>query len=413
MEKLQATIIGELFLDDKDKYLGAVKDYYFTDPKCRLLFSVLKKCKYRNDILSLQKQLLYEGHTNVEDIIKDLMECMDNAGDKISLGNHIEVLRQEVVVNKVRDIVFESNGQLKKEDLDTIHKLTAPMGLKDYTIHTLKDLALNFPEEYEKRKVLYANGVPYPTGFRGIDSRTGGILMRNLTVVGGRTSFGKTALMTNIAINLAKHDVKTLYLSCEMEGVELFDRVLANQSSVESFKIKFAQVDDCEIGRMVSKISENDFYLKPLAICYTPGLTYNAVATLIDEYRPKVLFIDHLQIMRHDSTVGRPQAMEDTCYKLKDLSGDYDIGIVLGSQISRDAVKGGGSTKMSPAFYKGSGGIEDSATVAMEIKLAEEEDKEKAEWLMDVEVQKARFGPVGTVRMLFERKYARFRELPL
>ena len=415
MDKLQSSVIGELFLDERDKYLGAVKDYYFTDPSCRILFDVLKKCKYRNDLLGLQKQMEFEGLTNVEKLVKDMMECTANAGTVLSLGNHVELLRQEVVVRKIQSIFFDSNGQLKKEDLEAMHKLTSPVGLKEYTVHSLQDLVLNFEEEYAKRKALYANGFPYPTGFKRLDDYTGGILMGNITVVGARTSFGKSAIMTNMAVNLAQNNVKTLYLSCEMESYELFDRIIAASVRIESCRIKFARLNAYELNEVGKKIGHKGFACKPLLICYTPGLTFNAIASLIDDYKPKVVFVDHLQIMRFESDKGgsRAQSIEDTCYKIKDLAGEYDIGMVVGSQINREAVKTTTNTKMSPAYFKGSGGIEDSAGLALEIKLGEDENKGNSTWNMDIEIQKSRFGKVGTIKMKFEREFARFSEVEM
>ncbi len=404
--EIEHVLIGELWLEERNIYVPSLQENLFSDPLCRRLVGLLKKYNIRNDIFSLENRLSIDGILDAKTLCVSLTMFATKSVSIVLLPNHIQMLQQIQSRNRIIELIENSQDRLTESNIKEIHKITAPIGTRTYSPKTLKDLCLNFTGEYEKRIETYKNGVPYPTGFSEIDNKIGGILLGNITLVGGRTSYGKTALMTNIAVNIAEKGIPVLYLSCEMEAYELFDRVIAARTRIEACKIKFARLSD--ISEIHTSLVSNNFFEKPLTICYTPGLTVPAIQKLIEEIKPKILFIDHVQIMRFNNSITRAQAMEEAAYELKDLSGEYDIGIVLGSQINREAVKGGHNTKMTPAYYKGSGGLEDSAGVAMEIKMSDGENKENTEWIMDIEVQKARFGPVGTIRLKFERQFARF-----
>ena len=56
----------------------------------------------------------------------------------------------------------------------------------------------------------------YPTGMASLDNLTWGVHKKELTVIGGRPSHGKTSLSLNMAWGLAKNKVPTIFLSLEM-----------------------------------------------------------------------------------------------------------------------------------------------------------------------------------------------------
>ncbi len=73
-----------------------------------------------------------------------------------------------------------------------------------------------------------------PTGFKDLDSMTGGLQPGNLIVIAARPSMGKSCLVTNIAENAAiKHGKPVALFSLEMSETELARRFIASQASVK------------------------------------------------------------------------------------------------------------------------------------------------------------------------------------
>lgn len=98
-------------------------------------------------------------------------------------------------------------------------------------------------------------------------------------------------------------------------------------------------------------------------------------------------------------------------YEIKGISTEYNVAVMLGSQISRESEKGKTKAEFNPIFFKGSGGIEDCASVAGELKLAKDESKNNDDWRVDFEISKNRFGRIGSVPFIFLRKCSKFMEV--
>ena len=82
-----------------------------------------------------------------------------------------------------------------------------------------------------------------PSGFRDLDDITGGFQQSNLIVLAARPSMGKSALVTNIAENVAvKHDRPVALFSLEMSETELAQRFVASQARMPGDKLRKGQV---------------------------------------------------------------------------------------------------------------------------------------------------------------------------
>jgi replicative DNA helicase len=75
------------------------------------------------------------------------------------------------------------------------------------------------------------------TGYSTIDNKIGGLGKGHVVLIGGETSQGKSALATNIAIQVSKN-VGVLFITLEMQANELKKRImLANNGTVDGLDI--------------------------------------------------------------------------------------------------------------------------------------------------------------------------------
>jgi replicative DNA helicase len=128
------------------------------------------------------------------------------------------------------------------------------------------------------------------TGLRDLDARMGGLQRSDLIVLAGRPSMGKTALVTNIAFNVAdayqrsiearpeldrdstEHDGAIVaFFSLEMSAEQLATRILSEQASVQSEKIRRGMIDEREFKTLV-EVSQRLSQI-PLYIDQTGGIT--------------------------------------------------------------------------------------------------------------------------------------------
>ena len=126
------------------------------------------------------------------------------------------------------------------------------------------------------------------------------------------------------------------------------------------------------------------------------------------------IFIDFLQLME-DKSLGRNISREDELSKimndLKNLSINLEVPVIITSQLKRELET---RTNKRPMLsdIRDSEVIENRADLIAFIYRDEYYDPETLDrGITEIIVAKQRNGPVGTVKLLFEPQYTRFRNL--
>ena len=82
-----------------------------------------------------------------------------------------------------------------------------------------------------------------PSGFRDLDAKLGGFQPGNLIIVAARPALGKSALVCNIAENVAsKHEKPVAFFSLEMSEAELAHRFISCRSRIPNDKLRKGNV---------------------------------------------------------------------------------------------------------------------------------------------------------------------------
>ena len=408
---LEFAVLGELYIDVENRHLYELEDTDFAIPKAREIYRLLKKYPdMRDDLMKIKETIKTEKLDNITEYL--FIEIMNQAIGVTLLPTHIDLLKKRVRRNALLKIYQDGGGEFSEEDIESLHRLTKPENKDHIVVKSMTELAVEFADELDARKIIFEKGVLYPTGFPILDDYTGGLMKHNIFVIGGRTSLGKTSFMMNIIINLLKEkNVPCLYFTCEMHPIELMDRIVASQANIEAYKIKYARLTPDELNNIVGVLSNERLSNAKLHIYYAPSLDVPMIRSAIEEYKPEVIVVDHIQLLKVQGQT-RAQAIEDAMYEIKGLANEFDVAVMAGSQIARESEKQGKQTKqeLSNLYFKGSGGIEDCATVAGELKLDKDEHKENPTWSVNFELSKNRFGRIGNIPYTFYREYLTFSE---
>lgn len=411
---IEQMIIGELFIDTKNIYLEQVKVEWFEKEEHRVLLDMLNKHRdIRNDLVAMEFELKKEFFDKSKYYFKFLFKATDLAVNVDLLGNHLNML-QEIYRNRALETIYQSNkGEFSDEDIIAIKKLTENT-ISAKPTPELKDLALGYATLLQQRAEIHAEGkYQNMTGFKQLDIITGGVMPKNVVVVGGRTSMGKSSLMTNMAVVLAKNDRKVLYISCEMTEIELFDRIISALSGVEAYKLRYGRLSDSDHTMWQVAMNEKGFFEKNLWLHYKPGITMAGILERVNKFSPDVVFVDHIQLIKPENNQDTlAQAISETMNRLAGLAGEKNIGVVVGSQMNRESAKEG-AKGFEPVYFKGSGGIEENASVCLEIKMQDPKQKEDmtiTTWDIDLEITKNRHGRTGRMKMQFDRQILQFKE---
>ena len=122
-----------------------------------------------------------------------------------------------------------------------------------------------------------------------------GLHRSQLTTVAARAGQGKTSLACNMAYNLADQGKKVAYISLEMAKEQIITKMFCSEMNVDGFKFLVGKITQAEKDKLMAfKLIVEEM---PLRIIDDYCFTQDELYTLIDhlEFRPDVLFIDHLQ----------------------------------------------------------------------------------------------------------------------
>lgn len=180
------------------------------------------------------------------------------------------------------------------------------------------------------------------TGFERLDEVLGGLVEGTLVTIGGRTGMGKTAFAFNLLRNISiENNIPSLYIS--LEGTE---QLCTNILIACTLNIKYRGllsgqlvVEEWEkLDKGVSGIVNAPVYLDTKST-YTIDDICKTVEEAVQEHQVKVVFIDYLQLIfaKTGFTENRYLELNYITRKLKALAKEFNITIVLLSQLNRNA----------------------------------------------------------------------------
>lgn len=254
-----------------------------------------------------------------------------------------------------------------------------------------------------------------PTGFYDLDEiLNGGLAPGNLILLAGRPSMGKTAFAVNIAQNLVEKGKSALIFSLEMGKDELIQRVLAANSGVPASKIATAKLSEEQYSKIALSIGTMSLW--PLYIDDSPNPSVMEMRSKCRKMAAQnplgVVIVDYLQLMGGgDPTTNRVQEITAITRHLKCLARELQIPIILLSQLNRN-LESRNDKRPKMSDFRESGSIEQDADVAIMLYREEYYNPETTDrGIAEIIVAKHRNGGTGTIKLLFDAEFTKFKNL--
>lgn len=180
------------------------------------------------------------------------------------------------------------------------------------------------------------------TGFERLDEVLGGFVEGTLVTIGGRTGMGKTAFAFNLLRNLAiEKNIPSLYISLESTEQLCTNILIACTINIKYRGLLSGQLVAEEWEKMdkgLPRIANAPVYLDTKST-YTIDDICKTVEESVQEHQVKVVLIDYLQLIfaKTGFTENRYLELNYITRKLKALAKEFNITIVLLSQLNRNA----------------------------------------------------------------------------
>lgn len=255
-----------------------------------------------------------------------------------------------------------------------------------------------------------------PSGYRDLDTLTGGWHAGDLNLLAARPGGGKTALALNFAEQVAAQGVPVFFSTLEMGHQQLTKRLLANASGIngQAIRLHSVQAHQMEyVARGVERLAALPVTIYDRAAVRTGDLRSRVAVWRSKISGPAMLVVDYLQLMKGEARGrdGRVQEVGEISGTLKAIARDNDIPVLALAQLNR-AVEGRTSHVPLLSDLRESGNLEQDADMVMFIYQEEKYDQETdKKGIAELHIAKQRNGPVGVVPLRFDAETTTFSSL--
>ncbi|MBI2591493.1 MAG: replicative DNA helicase [Candidatus Brennerbacteria bacterium] len=426
----EQSVLGALMIDKNAiiKVADFLYDGDFYKPTHQKIYNAILKLFEKNepiDLLSLTSQLKKDQNLEAVGGSSYLADLINSVPSASNIEHYAKIVRQKRVLRDLINVSAEvtekafSGGEFEPL-IDGIEQRI--FGISQ---HSRKRSFVHLKDElqgaYERIEKLHQGGGVLrgvPTGFNDLDNYLSGLQKSDLVILGARPSFGKTALVLDIARQAAvKHRQPVGIFSLEMSREQVIDRLISAEAQVPLWRLRTGKLNDemdfAMIQNGLDKLSQT-----PIFIDDTPSPDIfelrSAARRLQIEHGLSLLIIDYLQLIRpRRNTESMVQQITEISRSLKALARELDIPVLAVSQLSR-AVDQREIKIPKLSDLRESGSIEQDADVVMFI-YRKDRDKiditPEEQNLTEIIIAKHRNGPTGSVKLKFDPEKVCFRNI--
>ncbi|MFI6296732.1 replicative DNA helicase [Nonomuraea sp. NPDC050790] len=232
-----------------------------------------------------------------------------------------------------------------------------------------------------------------------------------LIVVGARPSVGKSTYAVDTIRKAAIRDGQlAVMFTLEMRRREVLQRMVSAEASVGLHAIRANQVSEQDLERVVdaaARVSGAPLIIDDRSNCSLEHVRAT-LRTLSRQGPLGIVVVDYLQLMAPPKAQNREQEVALLTRGLKLMAGEFEVPIVLLSQLNREAEKRS-DKRPQPSDLRESGAVEQDADVIILLHREDANDNESARsGEADLIVAKNRNGPTATITVAHQLHYSRF-----
>ena len=258
------------------------------------------------------------------------------------------------------------------------------------------------------------------SGFYDFDALTQGLNRGDLIVLGGRPAMGKTSISLNIALNIAeRNSFPVCIFSLEMSKEQITYRLMSMDSGIESGRLRTGKLQQDEwpvLAESIENIGRRKIYINDKSTISIKEIQ-DICQTIKDQSENKklgLIVIDFVQLMELEQTssdLSRDDELTKIAIKLKKLAIELDVPVIVTSQLERQIERRRNKRPMLSDIRETSAleGFADIISMIYRDEYYYPETDDRG--ITELITCKHRNGPVGTVKLLFEPQFTRFRNL--
>ena len=256
---------------------------------------------------------------------------------------------------------------------------------------------------------------PVLSGIAALDAHIGGFFVGLVSIIAGRPSMGKSALVKSVVANACVRGEPCLVVSFEEGRREFYSRIMAAEARVENRTVYAGKPSLEERRRIGSAVDP----IKTWPLVFVRAEHQTAEQVRLEVKRAKATYpglrlvaVDHIQRTQQSRADGnRNLEIEATVNALAATAAEFDVAMVVAAQIRRPAPSEKGQ-RPSLTDLKDSGSLEQTARLVLFPWRPSHGDGAKSVMgeRAEIIVGKMNNGSPGTIAVTYDGPYTLWRD---
>jgi replicative DNA helicase len=265
-------------------------------------------------------------------------------------------------------------------------------------------------KEIDKAKECGSLVTGIPTGRKDLDERTSGIHPQDLWIFAGRPGMAKTSLMITVARGAAERGFGVAIVTAETPAPGIVRRLIAGATGIENRNLRRGKLTDLDMSAIAREAHR--IYKLPIWLLEYDR-RWDRIKAKIRALKAKepslqlviVDYIGLLSLPRGERRAERYLELGLISGEAKDLAMDLKVGVVLLSQLNREA----DGKRPQLAHLRESGNLEqDADVVGLLFRPAYYDPNFRPADVCELDIAKARDGATGVVKLRFTAETVSF-----
>ena len=425
IEAEQAVLGALLRVNDCVDKMGDLQARHFIREDHRAIYTEIMRLVMAGqpaDPVSVWASLSARGGTFTDGLGQYLNQLAQTVPSAANVGKYVAIVADRAllrgvmhVADSISGLAQNTKGRSADEILDAMQTMVTTLAERRVRNEPkmIREILGSVVDGISDR--ADGGSIAMSTGMPDFDRLfNGGLRPGQLVIVAGRPSMGKTALTSDIGLNMAEH-YSVLNFSMEMEGQEIASRALANRGRVALSSIlgQIGPEDSAAWAGVTAGVIKLDDIR--FAIDDTPAITLIELRMKAKAWKRRhglhVIIVDYLGLMTGGEGDKRHEQIGSYSRGLKALAKELGVAVIALAQLNRQ-VEGRPDKRPMLSDLRDSGEIEQDADIVMLVHRPEmyEPENEDVRGFAEVLIRKQRSGALGDIPLRFEGATCRFEQ---
>ena len=407
-------VLGAILVDNRamDKVAPKLHPEDFYSPKHQKIYAAALDLYVGRD--AIDPTTLSEKVPGASNTVDDLAGAVRSADN---VDSHVKIVKNLSAKRSILDVATQLSDMAYDSDLSEVQAYAKGVITKVLSDDSERSKLLTPADQIEVLRAMLekrrqGEGSGISTGFPRLDKLIGGGLGKGtLTVIGARTSVGKSTYAENIAENVANAGHRVVFVSIEMDPQQVAYR-FAKRGGLSEATLEYGAEDPASLEgleRFIKHRMGMPLFIHNEPMADTVRIRSMLNQTVAEHGDVDLLVVDYLQLMTDTFGGKLPEHLRlgMITKTLKGMAREYQLPIVLITQLNRNSDQRGVLPEPRLSDIRESGRIEEDADVVLFLWRTEPDSFGNDTKL---KIAKNRQGPTGEVPVRFNRPTFTFGE---